>query len=372
MRRVGPGLRGERAAGAATWLLAVIVVAGTLCGCERQVTLVDRGSDSTGTGGTDSLTFLLRRVPEAWEGGVDDLGAARITAQAVRQDLGRRDPSEWPRRAKYLLDSLSVGVEIAGEPCGLVINLFLRSDPGRGSWPFLIWCRDDPTAPQLVELEGRGLRLTAARVRRTTAAIDLGGAQSGGGDLVAGLFGRARGPRQEPMLFVWSRTGDQWKIVQTLGADSLGGFGEGRFESEGGPIDLVVRTYRARAGFDECLTCPHLWWTHRFTWGDVGFDRVESKQEFSTYTTLVRFLDALETREVNPALFATGSAVVDLARSFEWDVPKGAWRVAPGSETGGLELIVYRGPQESYKVTFEPRVGDWLVSGIESVPRSIE
>jgi hypothetical protein len=44
---------------------------------------------------------------------------------------------------------------------------------------------------------------------------------------------------------------------------------------------------------------------------------------------------------VNPAFFATGSAVVDLARSFEWDVPKGAWRVAPGSETGGLELIVY-------------------------------
>ena len=86
----------------------------------------------------------------------------------------------------------------------------------------------------------------------------------------------------------------------------------------------------------------------------------------------MRFLDAIETREVNPALYATGSAVVDLARSFEWDVPKGPWRVAPGSETAGLELIVYRGPQESYRVTFEPRAGDWLVSGIESVPRSIE
>jgi hypothetical protein len=207
------------------------------------VTLVDRGSDSTGTAGADSLFFLLRRVPEAWEGGVDDLGAARLTAQAVRQDLGRRDPAEWPRRAKYLLDSLSVGVEIGGEPCGWCSTCSCVP-PRRGSWPFLIWCRDDPTAPRRASWR--------AADRPDRRAHPAHGDRSGrrpvrGGDQVAGCS-RTCGP-PEPMLFVWSRTGDQWKIVQTLGADSLGGFGEGRFELRAGRSTWWC-TWRARAGFD--------------------------------------------------------------------------------------------------------------------------
>jgi hypothetical protein len=189
---------------------------------------------------------------------------------------------------------------------------------------------------------------------------------------MAALFARARGPRQEPILFLWAMSGDQWRMLQTLGPDSLGGYGEGRFVSEGDRLELEVRTYRPRRGFDECVTCPHVWYVHRFRWQDTGFVRTESRQESSTYATLVRFLDAMETHDLNPALYATGSAVVDLARSFEWDVPRGAWRVAPGSETAGLELLIFRGQKESYRVTFEPRAGDWLVSGIESVPRSIE
>jgi hypothetical protein len=352
------------------FLVAVACVLAT-SGCGREVTLMDRGADSTATS-QDSLVMVMRQAADAWEGGGDDGAAARLTARALRMELGRHELDEWPRRAKYLLDSLGVGVEMGGEPCGLLLNLFPRSDPGRGSWPFLFWCPDglkSPQVPNVEELEGRGMRLLATRFRRAESA-DPAGAKSG--DQVAALFGRTRGSRQEPILYLWSRTDKRWNIVQTLGADSLGGFGDGRFESDAVPVELAVRTYQPRRGFDECVACPHVWFTHRFRWTDSGFERVDSQQEFSTYVTLVRFVEAMENRDVDPALFATGSAIVELARSFEWDVRKGTWRVAPGSETTGRELLVFRGQQESYRVLFEPRSGDWLVSGIESVPRSIE
>jgi len=352
---------------AALALAVVLAAAVAVAGCQRKVTLQAEDSDTTATIPADSLDALMNEVRQSWEQGGKDDESAEMTALALYEDLRRREPEEWRARSEELLDSLGVGSESAGVPCALLVNLFLRSDPARGSWPYLFWC--DAKGPRWQALEGKGLRLLAA------AAVPGGSeGKDRAPERFAALYARSRNGRPEPILFAWGRgaKADPWSVVQTLGADSLGGFGGGAFEVDADSLDLVVRTYRTLQRFDECATCPHAYWTHRFRWGPQGFTRRGSQSVPSVYATFVRFVDALVNGREDPALFTVGGVPVEQARALEWDRPKGVWRIAPGSDAEGSELTLFRGQQESYRVTFEPRAGDWLISSIEVVPRSVD
>jgi hypothetical protein len=161
-------------------------------------------------------------------------------------------------------------------------------------------------------------------------------------------------------------------VIQTLGPDSLGGFGAGVFESvRGDTMDLVVRTYRPLPRFDECATCPHAYWNHRFRWTERGYERAGAEPEPSPYATFARFIGALVGGH-DPAEYVVSEVVIEQARALEWDRAKGVWRVAPGTEGEGPELTMFRGSGETYRLAFEPRGGDWLLAGIEVVPRSVE
>jgi hypothetical protein len=161
-------------------------------------------------------------------------------------------------------------------------------------------------------------------------------------------------------------------VSQTLGADSLGGFGTAAFESAGDSVDLVARTFQIPRGFDECPTCPHALRDHRFRWRADGFQRIEDRDVPSTYVTFVRFVTALQADPAGAEAYAASAAVIDQARGFEWNRPKGNWRIAPGAEAGGSELTMFRGGQEAYRVSFEPRGNDWVIRDIQTASRSIE
>lgn len=348
-------------------VLAALVLLGglaVLAGCERKVTLATDGADTTATIAADSLDAVFAEVRRVWEAGADDEAAARLTAEALHADLGRFAPERHRERAESLLDSLGVGAEIAGAPCGLFVNLFVRSDPTRGSWPFLYWCQ--PAGLRMQAVEGKGMKLVASE--------SLAGGSGETPSRFAALFTRSRSGRSEPILFVWGLgPKDQWSVVQTLGPDSLGGFGTGAFESHADSVDLVTNAYRPLPRFDECATCPHAYVTHRFRWTPTGFERRQSTPVPSPYGTFVRFVDALANgREDAATQHVAALTVLEQARALEWDRPKGVWRVAPGSETEGDQLRLFRGSQETYQIAFESRGPDWVISGIELAPRTVE
>jgi hypothetical protein len=347
--------------------LALLVTLAALAGCERKVTLATDGADTTATIASDSLEALFTEVRRVWEAGADDDAAARLTAEALYAELARHSPEAHRERAESLLDSLGVGAEITGERCGLFVNLFVRSDPTRGSWPFLYWCQ--PSGLRMQAVEGKGMKLVAS-----ASLADPAGKGPTPGRFAA-LFSRTRNGRSEPILFNWGLgPKNEWSVVQTLGPDSLGGYGTGAFESEGGVVDLVTLTYRPLPRFDECATCPHAFTTHRFRWEPTGFTRLGSVPKPSPYGTFVRFVDALTNgREDDATQHVAALTVLEQARALEWDRPKGTWRVAPGTdETEGGDLKIFRGTQETYQVAFESRGPDWVISGIELAPRTVE
>ena len=349
--------------------IAALALAGV--GCQRRVQLLPRDGDSTATSLADSATSLLRVAQSGWESG-DDEAAAAASARALQADLLGRAPIEWTHRADFLLDSLGIGADFADAPCVLVVNFFSRSDPESGAWPYLFWCGDDGIEMQ--GIEGRGQRV------QQVVARGLGGAvvsDADSGRAVAVLFSRRATSGAAPLAMTWSydaRRPKRWRLSQSLGADSLGGFGTGDFEAVSDTIVyLVARTYRAPAGFQECTTCPHLYMTHRFRWRTGGFVRVSDETAPSTYATFVHFIQALTAGDAQTAQsFVTDPGVVAEAQRFDWQHPKGAWRTAPSSEESPLRLMFYRGQQESYLVRFESRGGNWLISGFDSVPRNVE
>ena len=133
---------------------------------------------------------------------------------------------------------------------------------------------------------------------------------------------------------VWSRRAKDkgWKLSQTLGPDSLGGYGTGAFESSADTsVDLVTRTFSNTRGFDECNTCPHMVREHRFHWRPYGFERTSDRLIPSTYTTFVRLIGDLQQSSADAATLVTDPALIELANKYEWNHAKGTWRIAPGT-----------------------------------------
>jgi hypothetical protein len=346
---------------AALLLASLLPLAG---GCQRKTQFVPPDADSTRARGVDSASVRVRVAQDRWEGGPSAESASAI-AEVVADRLRHEPPAEWKSAADALLDSLGVGAETATADCILAINLFSRSDPGMGSWPFLAWC--GAHGAMIQGIEGKGLHLDQIVSRGDPHA-------AGTERAVAALFGSHGGGGQQPLLMVWRLDKERFGLIQTLGPDSLGGVGTGEFTTAAdGSTDLVTRTYRTPRYFDECATCPHLYRTHRFHWGAPDFDRVEDVAIASPYSTFVAFIQALMGGDHDAASrLVTNGSLVDQARRFAWDSPKGAWRIAPTMDESPSRLVFFRGEKEAFAVQFAQQGSSWLIAAFDAVPREVE
>jgi len=352
-----------------TTRLALLLVATLMIAdaCQRKPRF-EPMRDSTGAL-VDSITVLEREVQDLWDSGPSD-DAAAASARILFERLRDLKASDWKHRADQFLDSLGVGSETAAAPCVLAVNFFARSDPASGSWPYLYWCGEEGARYQPVE--GRDLRLLSLQSRGFQSDRSAGPAGLRG---AAALFARRAGGGQQPLLMVWSVSSGakKWDLVQTLGPDSLGGVGTGEFERPGDAVELVARTYRTPGYFEECATCPHVFELHRFRWGAEGFNRVEDKLVPSPYSTFVAFIRAVMANDDDLAeTFVSKRSLVGAARRFDWQKPRGIWRIAPATDETPQQMVFFRGQEEAYRVEFERNGEAWLIAGFEPVTRSVE
>ena len=341
-----------------------LVVALAVTGCDRKPRLVPRSAaDSLSSSREDSVAILARMASQEWESGSPDQAAA-VSARVVRARLEANAAStNWGDRARSLLDSLGIACEVAGSGSAVVVNLFSRAEPDGNSWPYFFW--SEPDGVRLQPLEGRGMRLLDASTR------GFEGVAAGDSAQLAVLWGRRAGAGQQPLLLTWHHArGGRWDLAQTLGPDSLGGTGNGRFEDH----DIVTQTFRATPYFDECATCPHVVHERRFTWGPQGFERVDDNVVSSPYATFATFIAALVAGDRDAAQQCVSDpSLVEFARRYEWhDTSLGRWRVAPGTEPTAPEMVFFRGRTDAFRVTFQPRGTRWVVLGFESTTRSVE
>lgn len=325
-------------------------------------------SDST-SAASDSSGLEMRDAQSAWDGG-DPKHAAELSARVLYRDLHPLPPTEWAARAEALLDSLGIGAELVRGPCALVANFFSRSDPSAGSWPYVYACGEK--GPVYEHLEGGGMKLTAVTTRYLAPDAKPSPDHK---PVLAVLFSRSARGGQQPLLMTWEAAKGGWKLVQTLGPDSLGTYGSGEFEvPDDTTMALVTRTYRTPPSFDECATCPHVFTVGRFVWRPAGFVRVDQRYVPSPYSSFVRLVRALgaNDREAALALVATPEVLAEAER-LEWNRPKGSWRVSPGTEETPGRLTIFRGTLEAYRVEFSlPTDGDWVIAQIVPVPRAVE
>jgi hypothetical protein len=341
-------------------LLAAVLLL-LVAGCEQRTRYRPLPADSTRTATADSVDALAKSALERWDAGVGD-DAARLSANVVLADLRHVPPPEWPTRTRTFVDSLGIGAEIGTAPGALLVNFFSRSDPDHGSWPYLLWNTDK--GPRLQGLEGRDLRFGDLATRLSGGKLAT----------VAALFTR-RGPGGgQPISFAWKPgAGGALTLIQTLGADSLGGAGSGDFSMQDTTLVLHTRTYRTTRGFTECATCPHVYATHLFEWTPAGFKRRSDEEAPSPYSTFVRFIQALQANDRQAAMDqVTDGSLWDQARQFEWQQPKGLWRVAPSTDETAHEMTFFRGEKEAWRVSFEGRAGGWRISAIESTTPGLE
>ena len=342
--------------------VAIVSVLAVLTGCGTRQRYRPLPADSTAAVTADSIAGIAKSALDRWDSGSGE-DAARLSASLVLADLRRVSPPEWADRERAFLDSLAIGAEVGSAPGALLVNFFSRSDPDHGSWPYLFWTTDK--GPRMQGLEGRDLRFTDLASRPGPGAQPA---------TVAALFTRRSGGGGQPIAFVWKAgAGGTFTLAQTLGPDSLGGAGSGDFSMRDTVLVLQTRTYRTIRGFNECATCPHVYATHVFEWTPAGFVRRGDEEAPSPYSTFVRFVLALQAndRELGTAQ-VTDASLWDQARSFEWEKPKGSWRVAPSTDETAHEMTFLRGEKEAYKVSFEGRAGGWRISGIESTTANVE
>jgi hypothetical protein len=362
-------------------VLVVAALLATAAGCGRRTTLSTSGSDSTSAISSDSVAILARDVQAQWEGGSPEDGAS-LSAALLNAEFGRRPPEQWDDRAHALLDSLSIGAELASGPCIEVANFFARANPDGGSWPYLFWCGDK--RPHSQEIDGRGLHLVAVATASMGAPAPVAiripfapkpaPAAPKGAAAVAVLFAHRAGGGSQPLVMTWwhAHRDDPWMLAQTLGADSLGGVGTGEF-TVGDTLTLVTRTYQPSRGFDECATCPHVYRTHRFRWRGQGFTRIEDQRVTSPYATFVLYIAALAANDHDAAMrYVTDPDLIDRANHLDWGRPKGSWRVAPETDETASHMVFFRGPSETYRVDFVQDGGDWKITNFEPTTRSIE
>jgi hypothetical protein len=252
-----------------------------------------------------------------------------------------------------------------------MVNVFSRSDPDGGAWPYLFWC--GANGPAMQAIEGKNLHLQALVARGLVST----GVGADSVRRVAAAFTRRAPGGIQPLVITWALSPkglERWTVVQTLGSDSLGGFGTAGFENvTDTDAELTSRTYRTPSGFVECATCPHAYSTSRFHWTAQGFVRDEYKPVLSPYATFATFINALvaddravaEDRVIDPAL-------VQQAIELDWHVKKGPWRPAPGADESPLNMTFYRGQKDAYTVHFRAQAQDWVITGFEPVTRSVE
>jgi hypothetical protein len=247
------------------------------------------------------------------------------------------------------------------------VNFFSRADPTSGSWPYLFWC--GAHGPEWQAVEGRSMQL----MHLATRGLREGGVRDSVPPAAAVLFDRRASLGSEPLLMVWTRRGASWDVVQTLGADSLGGTGTGEFEERGDSLLLVTRTYRPSRGFAECATCPHVYRIRWFAWQRDGFARVNEQEVASPYSTFVSFAQALMAGDRGSAeALVTDRALVDVALQMGLGQVKGLWRVAPAADETAAHMVFLRGTAEAYDVEFALRGTAWLIRGIRTAERQVE
>src|SRR5206468_6333549 len=140
--------------------------------------------------------------------------AADLAARVVLQALRNQPAEPIADRARELVDSLAFGAETSGNRSFVVTNFFARSNPGAGSYPYMFW--RDGAATRYQSLDASGMRLTGA--------VQDPGTDAATGVRVGVLFNRLGPTGQQPFAFVWQRptAGTSWRLVQSLGPDSLG------------------------------------------------------------------------------------------------------------------------------------------------------
>jgi hypothetical protein len=178
----------------------------------------------------------------------------------------------------------------------------------------------------------------------------------------------------QPTLYRWRRGAKgNWEIAQTLGPDSLGRFGTGSFSDAGGVTELVVNAYGPTPRFDECSTCPHVFWVRSFEWRDEGFVRIEERLVPSPYATFVRFVTALATNDLELARSRTDDpGLAEEAIRLGLTQPRGLWRVAPATDESAHEMVFMRGKAEAYRVNFTEFGDDWVITAITATANVIE
>lgn len=348
---------------AAVLPIAVLVLAAALLpGCDRTPRLVPASDDSTATVAEDPYEVMLRNAGRAWESGTLD-DAADLTSRVLRIDLRDRPPETWAARAVALLDSMTVGAEVQGDECAIVVNLFARANPTGPSWPYAFWCDGDSARRQ--KIEGEGLRLL------DVAARDVKGAMTDRG--LAVLYGRSGGAGVMPTLMVWKAQGHTWRLSQTLGPDSLGGTGQGEFRRGSEGIELVTRTFRISRGFVECAACPHVHAERHFAWSGDAFTKSQERLEGTPYAAFVQFIQALRSADYTGARgLVTDDNVIGRALDFGWASSREPWRVAPGTHDRAREMVFFHGQAEAYRVWFDSRGQDWAIASVDTTTRTIE
>lgn len=345
-------------------LMALLALA--VAGCDRTPQLVPPEADSLAVV-PDSFTVLSRTAVRKWDEGADDEAAA-ASARLVHAALRLRPGAPWRERARGVLDSLGIGAEVAGSDRALVVNLFSRVEAMGHTWPYLFW--NEGGEVRFQTLEGGGMHL----VDVVTRGFGNDGAPSDTAQTAA-LFDRRVAAGTEPVLMVWQRAaGGRWDLLQHLPGDSLGGTGSGEFVAGEQGADLTTRTFRPTPYFDECPSCPHVHREARFEWKGSGFRRIDDQMVPSPYAAFTAFIAAVMARDhVRAARHVTDPALIDFALRFDWDEGgRGRWRVAPGSDENALEMVFFRGARDAFRVSFQARDGDWVVSGFEPTERAIE
>jgi hypothetical protein len=354
----------RRVARLAPWLLALALVAAWFgVGCNRKPRLIPASADSLAVRPPDSLAIYVDEARGQWDAGNGD-EAADLTARVLLDDLRLHSDMTLQQRARSFIDSLGMGAEIGGSGDVIAVNLFARSDPTGGSWPYLFW--RDPAGVHLQAVEGSGLKLLDVIARHSTS----------GTPQVALLLSRAAARGTQPIVIVWQQPAGigGWKLQQSLGADSLGGAGRAQFVTPGADSAvLVARTYRPTSGFDECATCPHAYHERRFVWTDEGLRSRGEESEVSAYSTFVLFIHALAVNDRELANhLVTDPSLVDAAIGYQWNESRGLWRVAPGTEDEAREMVFFRGNQEAYRVRFTGRESTTEIAGFQPTSRNLE
>jgi hypothetical protein len=326
-------------------------------GCQRGPRYTPVPADTTAVRSVDSLAVDVRSALTAWEQASED--AAPLTAALVLDDLRRHPDRPREERAGRFLDSLSIGYELESDGDLMLVNLFARAAPDAGAWPFLFWGEGPALRYQAVE--GQSLRL-----------LDIA---RHGADGAAILYGRRSAHGVQPLVMTWTLDpAGRWQLGETLGPDSLGGVGDGRFESgPGEALDLVTRTWEASRRFDECPTCPHVMVERRLRWDDAPFRILDARLMPTPYTAFVAFADALaDADRLEAERWVVDPTLVDSADALGWGLSNAPWRVAPGTTERAQEMVVYRGRSDAYELHFVRRGNVWAIQHLGRTARRIE